>query len=210
MAEVIEALTVETPPQELLGNVAGHAIPLEQRTDVTVDELEKISLPYQAELYHGRVVPKMANFAHGLIQGRVFAKLNSYLGQNPLGYAITETNFKLWPNRAGESRIPDVAFVKKERLPRDWFRFPEGAPELAIEIISPEEKSEAMFDKVDEYLEQGAKMVWLFFPKKREVLVCTAANTHRVREVLTAPELLPGFELRLSEIFADMPLPDQV
>jgi len=62
------------------------------------------------------------------------------------------------------------------------YRFPLNAPDLAVEIISPDEKSEEMMDKVDEYLEQGAKMVWLVFPKRREVWVSTGASIYqRVR-----------------------------
>jgi Uma2 family endonuclease len=182
------------------------AIPLEQRTDVTVDELERMSLPCNAELYNGKVVFKMANPAHGMIQTNIAAELKFYLRQNPIGYIMTETNFQLWPDRSDRSRIPDVAFVKKERMPNDFYHFPAVTPDLAVEIISPDEKSEEMMDNADEYLEQGARMVWLVFPQKREVWVCTGPNAyHRVRDVLTAPDLLPGFELPVSKIFEDLP-----
>jgi Uma2 family endonuclease len=61
-------------------------------------------------------------------------------------------------------------------------------------------------DKVDAYLEQGAQVVWLIMSKKREVLVCTTAGLHRVRDVLTVPDLLPGFELPVSKIFEGIPM----
>ncbi|MCI0693203.1 Uma2 family endonuclease [candidate division KSB1 bacterium] len=213
MAEVIDALPVETPPREPYSDAAQKAIPseclpIEQRTDVTVDELERASLPCTAELYDGKIVFKEAKPVHGMIQGKLAAKLDLYLDQNPIGYALISPNFRLWPDRAKESRAPDVAFVKKERSPKDWVRFPEGAPNLAAEIISPDDKFEEMIDKVDEYLQQGAQMVWLIFTQRREVLVFTASSIYRVREVLTAPELLPGFELPLSTIFKSIPLPD--
>ncbi|MDZ7359625.1 MAG: Uma2 family endonuclease [candidate division KSB1 bacterium] len=212
MAEV--NMTVETPPRATYSFAAENAIPserlpIEERTDVTVDELEKMSLPYPAELYNGKVVFKMANFAHGKIQTRIARELDLYLQQHPIGEVITETNFRLWPDRPGESRIPDIAFVKKERSPKNWYRFPDGAPDLAIEIIFPDERSEEMMDKVDEYLQQGSRMVWLVFPKKREVWTCASLNTYqRVRDVLTAPDLLPGFELPVGKIFEGIPVPD--
>jgi Uma2 family endonuclease len=206
MAEVIEALEAKTPPKATHSYAADQRLPIEQRTDVTVDELERISLPYPAELYNGRVVYKMANPAHGMLQGRVFAKLDQYLAQNPIGYAMTETNFRLWPDRPNESRIPDVAFVKKDRMPKNPYRFPLNAPDLAVEIISPDDNAFDIWDKVDEYLAQGTQFVWLIFPKKREVLICTAINKQSVRDVLTAPDLLPGFELPVSEIFEGIPL----
>jgi Uma2 family endonuclease len=213
MAEVIDALTVETPPREPYSFAAENAVPsgrlpIEERTDVTVDELERMSLPYSAELYNGKVVFKMANPEHGKIQVKIAKRIDNYLDENPIGDVMTETNFKLWPDRPKESRIPDVAFVKKGRMSDDWRRFPPIAPDLAIEIVSPGDDFFEVLDKVDAYLEQGAQIVWLIMSKKREVLVCTSEGMRKVRDVLTAPELLPGFELPVSKIFEGIPLPD--
>lgn len=182
-------------------------VPLEKRTNVTVDELEKMSLPYPAELYNGKVVYKMANPEHGIIQAAIVTKINLYLEKNPAGSAMTETNFRLWPDRPRESRVPDIAFVKKERLPEDLRRFPAMAPDLAVEIISPEDNFLLVMQKVDDYLAQGTQIVWLVIPGIREVLVCTAEKKYNVRDVLTAPELLPGFELPVSGIFEGLPAP---
>lgn len=206
MAETIETLTVKTPPLAMDWEADEKTIPFEQRTDVTVDELERMALPYPAELYNGKAVYKMANSAHGIIQINIGSALKLYLRQNPIGYVMTETNFRLWPNRPMESRIPDVAFVKKERMPEDLQRFPAIAPDLAIEIISPGDDFLEVMNKVDSYLSQGTKIVWLIISNTREVLVCTAASKRSVWDVLTAPELLPGFELPVSEIFEDLPI----
>ncbi len=181
------------------------ALPLEMRDDVTNDELEKMSLDYPAELYNGRVEYKMANLAHGVIQATIATTLNEYLRNNRLGYAVMEVNFRLWPERNKESRIPDIAFVKKERMPKNWLRFPAIAPDLAVEIASPEDKLSKVMKKVEAYLAQGTQIVWLVLVENREVLVCTSQGKQSERNVLTAPELLPGFELRVSEIFADLP-----
>jgi len=208
MAEVIDTLSVETPPGEFYQAVADRTIPIEQRTDVTVDELERMSLPYSAELYNGKVVFKMASPEHGIIQGKVAAKLDFYLEQNPIGYVMTETNFKLWPDRPRESRVPDIAFVKKDRMPKDLRQFPPIAPDLAIEIFSPEDQLSEVLDKIDAYLEQNVQIVWLIIPHNQEVLVFTAESRHKVTDVLTAPELLPGFELPVSKIFEGIPFPD--
>ena len=213
MAEVIDTFDVEVPPRERIQpaarkNIPSVRLPIEQRTDVTVDELERMSLPYSAELYNGKVVYKMANPAHGMVQGRVFARLDNYLEQNPIGYAMTETNFRLWPNRPKESRIPDVAFVRKERMPEDLFRFPPIAPDLAVEVYSPDDKLSDILDKIGAYLEQGAQMVWLIIPHTREALMFTVGSRFKAVDVLTAPELLPGFELPVSKIFEGIPLPD--
>jgi Uma2 family endonuclease len=213
MAEMIDTLELEAPKRKNVPPAAPKTVPfgrlpIEQRTDVTVDELERTSLPYNAELYNGKVVFKMANPAHGMIQTNIAGELKFYLRQNPIGYAMTETNFKLWPDRPKESRIPDVAFVKKERMPEDLFRFPPIAPDLAVEVYSPDDKLSEVLDKIEAYLAQGAQIVWLIIPHTREALVFTAGSRYKVVDVLTAPDLLPGFELPVSKIFEGIPVPD--
>ncbi len=177
-------------------------LPLEQRTDVTVDELEKLSLPHNAELYNGKVVYKMPNFAHSLIQGKITQRINNYLDANPIGLVGGDANFRLWPERTTHSRAPDVSFILRERLPENLNRFLPMAPDLAVEILSPEDSFEKVMVKVDEYLSQGVKLVWIVISATREVLVCTPQSKHAVRDTLTAPGLLPGFELPVADIFA--------
>lgn len=184
--------------------VADQELSLEQRTDVTVDELEKLSLPFPAELYNGKVVFKMPNPAHGMIQNTMGRKIGNYLESHPIGIVFDDTNYRLWPERKRESRAPDVSFILKDRLPKDLFRYPAIAPDLAVEILSPDDSFEDMMEKVDEYLTQGAKLVWVIISRTREVLICTAQSKYMVRDKLTAPELLPGFELPVKDIFAGL------
>jgi Uma2 family endonuclease len=94
-------------------------------------------------------------------------------------------------------------------VPEDLRRFPAIAPDLAVEIISPEDNFLKVMNKVDAYLEQGTQIVWVVIADTREALVCTAAGKHSVRDVLTAPELLPGFELPVGKIFEGLPLPER-
>jgi Uma2 family endonuclease len=183
---------------------AGQEAPLEQRTDVTVDELERLSLPFPAELYNGKVVFKMPSLAHGVIQNSIGREIGNYLKIHPIGLVSGDANYRLWPERAKASRAPDVSFILKNRLPEDLFCYPPIAPDLAIEILSPEDSFEEMMQKVDEYLSQGVKLVWIVICRTREVLVCTAQSKHVVGDTLTAPELLPGFELPVKDIFADL------
>ncbi len=205
-----ETLTMEAPPMTVPtypGRAAfKKSLSLEGRTDVTVDELERASLPASAELYDGKVVFKMPNLEHGMVQLNFAAEFKNYLRQNPVGYAMTETNFRIWPERLRESRIPDLVFLKKERLPKDLRHFPALAPDLAVEIISPEDNFSEVMDKVDAYLEQGTQVVWLIMCVKREALICTSSGIRRERKKLAAPDLLPGFELSLEKIFEDIPL----
>lgn len=206
-----ETLTMEAPPLATVPTYPGRAafkknLSLEERNDVTVEELERTSLPTSAELYDGKVVFKMPNLEHGMVQANIAAEFKFFLRESPVGYVTTETNFRLWPERPRESRIPDIVFLKKARLPQDLRHFPALAPDLAVEIISPEDNFSEVMDKVDAYLEQGTQVVWLILCVKREALVCTASGIRREREKLAAPELLPGFELSLARVFEDVPI----
>ena len=206
MANSISTVPVET--QETTGVAedftAVSEIPLEQRTDVTVDELEKLTLPFPAELYNGKVVYKMPSLGHAIIQNNVGRKIGNYLEGNPIGVVGGDANYRLWPERKRESRAPDVSFVLKDRLPQDLFRYPPLAPDLAVEILSPGDSFEDVMDKVDEYLLQDVKLVWVVICRRREVLVCTAQSKYIVKDQLTAPELLPGFELAVKDVFVGL------
>ncbi len=195
-------ITAQTQAAESF--VAGQEIPLEQRTDVTVDELEKLALDFPAELYDGKVVYKMPNFVHGVIQGNIVYEINRYLRANPIGLVGDNANYRLWPERATASRAPDVSFVLKDRLPPNLQRYLPIVPDLAVEILSPGNNFEDVMEKVDEYLTQGAKLVWVVISRRREVLVCTAQSKYIVKDKLTAPELLPGFELSVQDIFVGL------
>ncbi len=183
MANSISTTPIETikPYTAAATTVDNKGLPLEHRSDVTV---------------------KMANPLHAAIQAAVSGELYIYLKQKPIGMVWTEAHFKLWPERNDNARIPDVSFIVKERLPKDWLHYPAMAPDLAVEILSPTDSFEATMEKVDEYLRQGTQIVWVVITSTKEVLVCTTKGKHTVNDVLTAPTLLPGFELPIKTIFA--------
>lgn len=199
----MSTLTVETrePATAASQSIAIEEQPLELRSDITVDELEQLALANAAELYNGRVVFKMPNFIHGVIQINFGEKLKRYLETHPIGLASSDANFRLWPERAKESRAPDISFILKERLPKDLNRFLPIAPDLAIEILSPDDSFMRVMEKVDEYLQRGVKLIWVVIASTREVLVCTKESKSIVRDKLTAPDLLPDFELAIKDIF---------
>jgi Uma2 family endonuclease len=106
----------------------------------------------------------------------------------------------------GNIRSPDVSYMRGDRLPggEPPAGFIAGAPDLAIEIISPSENRADMARKVQEYFDSGAEQVWQVFPDTREVVVFTGpddSRTLRGDDTLAAPDLLPGFSCPVSDIF---------
>ncbi len=103
-------------------------------------------------------------------------------------------------------RIPDVSFVAKARVPETGV--PAGfwpfAPDLAVEIVSPTDLAEDVHGKVLEYLEAGARLVWVLWPRDRRVTVYTSAAAGYELgpdDVLDGGDVLPGFEAEVSGLF---------
>lgn len=102
---------------------------------------------------------------------------------------------------------PDVSLLRVERAQAtrgdDYFV---GSPELAIEIVSPWETARDLNRKIDALLDGGSLAVWVIYPEEKEVRVFVPGGTSSIRrigETLTAPELLPGWELPVALLFEE-------
>lgn len=141
---------------------------------MTVEEFRKLPKddgPFYHELRHGELVSvSRPKIKHSLIQDRLLDFLKPLA--RPLGRAMAEFPFRALPEY--ELRDADVAFVTKERLdatdPDDNLH---GAPDLAIEILSPSNTAAEMYDKEKLCLENGAKEFWVVDPARRQVKVST-------------------------------------
>ena len=157
------------------------------------------------ELINGKVIELTpSGFQHGTLAGDIYAALKNFLRTHDLGRAAVESVYIL--RRAPDMvRSPDVSFLEKSRLPEGKAPrgFIEGAPTLAVEIVSPHDLWSEVEDKIREYLEAGAKAVWVFDPATQTAHVRTAhqSTIYDRSEVLPGGEVLPGFELALTELF---------
>ena len=144
----------------------------------------------------------MPGARHGMIASRLDRRLGGFIDANRLGETFTEVNYKIGRNE----RIPDLSFVAADRIPQEGV--PEGVwqipPDLAVEIISPNDLHEKVSGKVLEYLEAGVKQVWIVSPEIRTVTIFRSMEQVQVfagNSVLESPDLLPGFRCPLTEIF---------
>jgi Uma2 family endonuclease len=100
---------------------------------------------------------------------------------------------------------PDVAFVRQDRVEAIRSKsFAKGAPDLAVEIFSPSDGIRQTTRKVERYLAAGCHTVWVVYPKREEIKVLEASGADRTLhagDLLEAPELLPGFSVRVAELF---------
>lgn len=173
---------------------------------ITLDEF--LALPedgYRDEVSRGRLVREpQPSDQHGKISVKLVTMLHDWLKEHPAGELRTHSGFRL-TRMPLTIRGPDVAFIRHERLGTDLESpFFEGAPDLAIEIVSPANTASELQEKIGEYIDAGAHIVWVVYPKTRSVVVHEANGGIRMLssgDTLTATALLPGFELRVERIF---------
>lgn len=133
--------------------------------------------------------------------------LDTYVSEHGLGIAEMELGCVLGRDPL-TLVIPDVGYLSRARYPSmDRNEYPDVAPDLAVEIISPTDRAGAVRGKTKHYLEAGTQMSWVFYPEREEVHVIEAGvpNLTRVAkgsDVFDAGAVIPGFRLDLSPLFA--------
>jgi Uma2 family endonuclease len=156
------------------------------------------------ELVNGRLVEVPTGGRHGKISSEV---LGRFYTTRPLNATLydSSTGFRMV---GGNIRSPDVSVMRNERLPegKSPVGFIEGAPDLAVEVISPTEKASDILEKIGEYFASGAQEVWLLFPERKQVHRYTANLEVQVLnedDILKGEPILPGFEVRVGDLFAE-------
>lgn len=147
------------------------------------------------------VTPSSTRF-HNEFRDEFTARLRTFLKAHPFGIVISETDVQL-----GESTVrrPDIAFIQRERIRGTDPDLPLTiAPDLAIEIFSRTDRTADLLRKVSEYLKAGTQAVWVFYPRLLRAYRYSNEQTQCLvpDDEFSEPELLPGFTLKISEIFS--------
>jgi Uma2 family endonuclease len=175
---------------------------------MTADELWRLPQDGQRhELVRGelRTMPP-AGFDHGVRIVKLTVPLAQHVEGLGLGLvAGAETGFVLARN-PDTVRAPDIAFVRQDRVPGTGNPrgFWDGAPDLAVEVISPSDTYSEVEEKVDDWLAAGARMVWVVNPRRCTVTVYrsrTAIAILAENDVLDGQDVVPGFTCRVGAIF---------
>jgi len=175
---------------------------------VTAEEFERYphEPPYERfELVEGRVIRMSpVSFDHGRVVARLGFLLSRHLEHHPVGTVGMEVGFKLASN-PDTVRGPDIAFVRRDRVPTSGRGFFTGAPDLVIEVLSPDDRSGAVRAKTEQYLATGVPVVVIVDPEER------TARTFRPglppvalsspNDVLDLSDAITGFRCSLNDIF---------
>ena len=144
---------------------------------------------------------------HGFVSGRVVRRLGVFLDQHPeVGGGLFATGTGFWPTRDPDTvRTPDIAYVRESLL--DQARvpgYPEMAPDLVVEVVSPNDLSEELQIKIEQRLRVGALLVWMLYPATRSAVVYESTGCGTLlhsNHTLHGDPILPGFSCQVGDLF---------
>jgi Uma2 family endonuclease len=158
------------------------------------------------ELVRGELVEvPAAGMLRNFIMGFLYRSLDAFVRARALGLVFGDGLGYIIRRDPDVVRVPDVSFISRERLPEGGIidGFCPVPPDLAVEIVSPNDTFNEVQAKVHEYLEAGTRLVWVVWPQGRSVMVHTAETIAELGAdgVLTGGDVLPGFEVPVARLF---------
>lgn len=173
---------------------------------IVTDDPEILDREKQIEIVDGKEeIKDMSGAKAGGIATRISAEIWFFVRANNLGRVYgADTMFTIGKN----DRMPDVSFVSSEKIPKKGepltkWKF---APDLAVEVVSPNDIYDKIFDKLNEYFAAKVKQVWLVEPRFERIRIYYSpdeSKTFYKKDVIEFDEILPGFKLNLNDIFID-------
>lgn len=203
LAELIQSLGV-APKRIRLHPPPGRA---------TIDDLIRINESQDRiyELVEGTLVEKIMGIAESWVASRLIMILGAFVMPRKLGYVLgADAAMRIMPHLV---RAPDVCFIRREKCPDGKVPrepVPELVPDLAVEVLSKSNRSAEMKRKRREYFASGVSLVWYIDPDTETADVFTRPEgpNHVVRNgTLDGGAVLPGFSLRLADLFTDLEPP---
>ncbi len=155
------------------------------------------------ELVEGEIVPMSSGTPrHAIVRGKLESRLCGFLERNAFGIVVSEVDCRTLPQTV---RRPDISFFNADRWRQcnpDEIPLP-GAPDIAVEVLSPSESAIDVHRKIAEYLKTGSQEVWLLDFSNQEIFVHTSSAVRLLRSGdLLKSELLPGFSVSVSDVLS--------
>jgi Uma2 family endonuclease len=174
---------------------------------ITPEEFLKLPDRDLYELVDGQLVETTMSMEAALVAGEFLSRLRTFVKERSLGGVYSsDATYQCFPDAPGKVRRPDVSFVARGRLSEE--QFSKGhcpiPPDLAVEVISPNDLFYDVEEKVEEYRSAGVRLVWVASPKSRSITVYRLDGTDDhfgVDALLTGESVVPGFEVRVEDLF---------
>ena len=174
------------------------------RSGLTLDQfLEMRETKPASEYACGEAFQKpMPNWDHSTVQTFLATVLFTFLAETKIGRVVTEFRCIFGPPGRERTYVPDLSYVARARLPSERSfaeRHLHAAPDLAIEILSPDQHMAHFLDKIQFYLLYGVRLVWVIDPATETIAVQAPGEE---AYVLRSGDVLPGFSVPVDDIFA--------
>jgi Uma2 family endonuclease len=182
------------------------------RRRYTPEDLLAMPDSVRFELVNGQLVERNMGWESSLVGGRLLTRLSTHCDSHKLGYVLpADASYQCFPDAPTKVRKPDVSFVRIDRMaaadiPAGHCRI---APDLAVEVVSPNDFYDDVVDKSDEYLRAGVRAVWIVSPMSRSVVIRGADGSVRwlgVGDELSTDSVIPGFSCAVAELFLGLPI----
>ena len=176
---------------------------------LTVKDLEKAQqqLPdYRMELVHGEIIiMSPSGLESDEVAAEIIRQLGNWVRPRRLGRVAASSAGYVLPNADGDVRAPDGSFIRADRLRQTTRKFAQLVPDLMFEVASANDSLEALRTKIQQFLSLGTQVGVLVDPRTQSLEVYQPEQesvTLQNGDVLVLPELLPGWELEVSSIWA--------
>ncbi|MHC5540767.1 Uma2 family endonuclease [Singulisphaera rosea] len=180
----------------------------EPKAHVTPEDLLAMPDGKHYELVEGHILERNVSALSSIVTARLTSRLDQFCEAHQLGWIIgSECGYRCFPEEPGKMRRADVSFVRLDRLPEA--QLSEGylhlAPDLAAEVVSPNDLLYEVDRKIDDYLAAGVRLIWVVNPEQRTVRVQRNGNALlsllRENDELDGEDVLPGFRCRVGDLF---------
>lgn len=190
------------------------AMPDEIKIKITEDYLLSLNADKWYEVVDGELIEgvEMGELTHVIVIDNLFSPLRPFVRQHKLGRVHTDSlTYILHVNEEGieNAHIPDLSFIRRGRIPTDFDKsraFP-GAPDLAVEVVSPTNRPGELMRRVSDYLRFGSEQAWVLYEMRKELHQYFADSTpprmYKAEDILTPETLFPGLSIKIADLFVD-------
>ena len=174
---------------------------------ITIEEFVQMPDPegFQSELVRGEIVlTPLPQARHGICCAQISCLLGNFVDDSKIGWLACNNAGVILERDPDTVRGPDVAFwsiTRQPKMPEDYFEIP---PDIAVEVLSPDDRRKNVREKIKDYVKNGVKLVWLVDPDTRTVTVYQGSlrgSELDEADTLTGGDVLPGFTCLVSDLF---------
>ena len=177
---------------------------------ITPEEFLRLPDSSTMELVDGQIVEKNVSVESSKIEGLFFFRFQTFLQQHPVAEVFPASlGYQCFDDRPGKIRKPDATIITRERLSRladPNPGFMPIVPDLAVEVISPNDLVYKVDEKLKEYRDAGFPLIWVAHPTARTITVYSRGGRPAIftaDDEITAESVLPGFRCKVADFFPE-------